>query len=87
MTGACLDGLLLLQLCNSATNCDSISCRLFRLEIALEDHYVELTIVRLGHLNEDLDSTHLLPFNKEDGAKVRNPEGLSFNARQKLLRP
>ena len=58
----------LFHLCNSATDCDSISRRFLGLEIALEDHYVELTIVCLGHLDKKFDSTHLLPLNIEDGA-------------------
>ena len=78
--GCCLDGLLL-HFCSSATNCDSISRRLLGFEIALEDYYVELTIFSLGHFDKKLDSSHLLPLNKEDGAKVWYTEGLSFNAR------
>ena len=85
VTRTYLDRLLL---SNSATDCDSIGRRRFLgLEIALEHHYVELTIVCLGHLDKKLDSTHLLPLNIEDGAKVRYTEWLGFDARQQLFRP
>ena len=80
MTGTYLDRLL--RLCSPAADYDSIGRRLLRLEISLEDYYVELTILCLGHLDEKLASTHLLPVNEEDCAKVGYAEGFSFDARQ-----